>query len=83
MVNVEIKFGDELLISRNELSLKEILLKGNDCYYTTEYNEAIECYDGAKKIDPNYVVAWSNKGLVLNELGKYNEALESMTKPWR
>lgn len=40
-------------ISKNELSLKEIILKGNEHYYNKEYKEAMECYDKALEIDPN------------------------------
>ncbi|MBW9221687.1 protein kinase [Methanothermococcus sp. SCGC AD-155-C09] len=49
--------------------------KGVALYYQEKYNEAIECYDKALKIDPNYVDAWYNKGVALKNLGKYNEAI--------
>jgi tetratricopeptide (TPR) repeat protein len=55
-------------ISKNELSLKEIILKGNEHYYNKEYKEAMECYDKALGIDPNDASAWYNKGLALNKL---------------
>ena len=41
-----------------------------------KYQEAIEWYDKALKIDPNYVDALNNKGIALNNLGKYQEAIE-------
>jgi tetratricopeptide (TPR) repeat protein len=71
----EIKAGD-LQISRNELLLKEYLLKGYEYYYKKKYDEAIESYEKALAIDPNYAPAWHNKGLVLHNLGKYDEAIK-------
>src|SRR6476660_1057256 len=62
-------------ISKNELSLKEFILKGNEHYYNKEYNEAIEYYDKALEIDPKHVGALNNTGKVLDNLGKYNEAI--------
>jgi tetratricopeptide (TPR) repeat protein len=70
----EIKVG-EVQISKNELSLKEIILKGNEHYYNKEYNEAIKYYDKALEIDPKYALAWNNKGVAVGKLEKYNEAI--------
>jgi tetratricopeptide (TPR) repeat protein len=67
-------------ISKNELSLKEIILKGNEHSYNKEYRQAIEYYDKALKIDPKYALALNNKGLALDKLGKYNEAIQSYDK---
>ena len=39
-------------ISKNELSLKEIILKDNEHYYNKEYRDVIEYYDKALEIDP-------------------------------
>lgn len=36
--------------------------------------------DKALEIDPKNVGAWNNKGLALNNLGKYNEAIECLDK---
>ncbi|MCD6387429.1 MAG: tetratricopeptide repeat protein, partial [Methanophagales archaeon] len=40
------------------------------------YEEAIECFNRALKINQNDAEAWNNKGNVLDELGKYEEAVE-------
>jgi len=39
------------------------------------YNAAIDCYNRAIEIDPNYASAW-NKGNSLRDLGKNDEAIE-------
>jgi len=75
----EIKAGD-LQISRSEISLKEMILKGNEYYYKKEYNEALKCYDKAIEINPNSANAWNNKGLALVLLSNYDEALKCYDK---
>jgi tetratricopeptide (TPR) repeat protein len=44
------------------------------------YEEALEAYNKAIKIKPDYHEAWSNKGNALRKLGRYNEALEACNK---
>ena len=34
-------------------------------------------YNQAIKLDPNDVKAWFNKGLLLNDLGQYEEAMNA------
>jgi tetratricopeptide (TPR) repeat protein len=75
----EIKAGD-LHVSTKELSLNEIMLKGNEHYYKREYSEAISWYDKAIKIDPNLSQAWNNKGTAFGILEKYQEATECFEK---
>ena len=43
----------------------------NDCL---KGKEAIECFDEALKLDPNFFAAWHNKGNVLNKLNYTDEA---------
>ena len=50
--------------------------KGAALDHLSNYKYAIEEYDKALKIDPNYVDALSKKGKALNNLGKYQEAIE-------
>ncbi|MDQ6865242.1 MAG: tetratricopeptide repeat protein [Thermoproteota archaeon] len=70
-----IKAGN-VQVSRNELSLKEILLKGNEYLDSRHLSVALDYYDQAIKIDPNYAYVWNNKGWALSNLGKYDEAIE-------
>ena len=71
----EIRAGN-IQISRNQLSLQELLLKGT---HTEEFSKAIEYYDRILEIDPNNVSAWYNKGGALYSLEK-NEAIECIDK---
>jgi tetratricopeptide (TPR) repeat protein len=74
-----IKVG-ELQISKDDLSLKKIILKGNEHYFKDEFKQAIECYDKALEIDPKNADAWNNKGGALGSLGKHEEAIEYYDK---
>ena len=54
-------------ISKNELSIKEYLLKGNESYYKQDYAEAIEWYDKAIELDiNNYEVCMTKVYLLIN-----------------
>lgn len=44
------------------------------------YEEAIQMYNKAVEINPNYVTAWKNIGNVLYSLGRYNESLAAYDK---
>ena len=44
------------------------------------FDEAIECYDKALKINPNNVKAWNNKAFALHNLNRLEEAIEKKEK---
>ena len=44
------------------------------------YEEAIECYDRAIKLDPEDDSTWNNKGIALDSLGHHSEAIECYDK---
>ena len=48
-----------------------------------KYDEAIEAYDEAIRLDPNVAPAWYNKGLALDELALYEEAISAYTEAVR
>ena len=78
--NIEqIKMGD-MQISKDELYLKEIILKGNEQFYKQQYEEAIEYFDKALMINPDDALALYNKGAALYYLGNYEEAIEYFDK---
>ena len=42
-----------------------------------QYDKAIECYDKALKVNPNYYSAVLNKGVALDSMGNHEEAIEN------
>ena len=51
--------------------------KGNALADLSKYDEAIQAYDEAIRLDPEYAAAWVNKGITLNALGKHNESIQA------
>lgn len=49
--------------------------RGIDCYKIGQYDEAIQSFRNAVKIDPNYIDAYYNLGSVLEYLQQYDAAL--------
>ncbi len=81
-------------VTQPDLELARVWLnKGVALDDLGKYDEAIEAYDEAIRLNPNYAKAWFNKGLSLDDLGKYDEAAKAYdeairldpnnaTKPW-
>jgi len=44
------------------------------------YEEALTCYDQALRLEQSYIEAWVGKGLVLQELKLYKEAISCLNK---
>ena len=59
---------------------KEWIEKGYVLNDQGKYLEAIECFNKALEIDPEYAEAWNNKGISLRKLGRYEEAIECYDK---
>ena len=52
--------------------------EGNKCYSQGNFEGAIDWYEKAINKTPNDVSAHTNKGLALEELKRYQEALDSV-----
>jgi len=52
----------------------ELLARGNTCYAQNDLDGALADYEEAIRLDPNYAIAYNNRGLVLKRKGK-KEAL--------
>ncbi|MHC1597395.1 MAG: protein kinase domain-containing protein, partial [Methermicoccaceae archaeon] len=61
---------------RKKPSVGKLLKKGIALAKRGRYEDAIECYDKALKIDPKDADAWKKKGNALDELGRYEDAIE-------
>ncbi len=56
---------------------------GNAYYKSEKYQEAIESYKQALRIDPNDIEAHNNLGATYGNSGKYEEAIESFKQAIR
>lgn len=56
---------------------------GYNHYKAKQYEKAIESLDKALEQDPDYALAWGNKGEALEELGRQEEADEAFDKARR
>jgi tetratricopeptide (TPR) repeat protein len=54
--------------------------KGGSLAALGRYEEAIQCYDRALKIDPQSYKTWNNKGSALSALGRRDEALDCFNR---
>jgi tetratricopeptide (TPR) repeat protein len=45
-----------------------------------KHSEAIECFDKALKLKPDYTDVWNIKGLTLHNLKKHSKAIECYNK---
>ncbi len=54
--------------------------KANELFSSNRYTEAIFFCDRAIAIRPDYAEAWYNRGVALERLGRFTEALESFDK---
>lgn len=58
------------------LEARELMDKGYSLTELGRLEEALEAYDSAIALKPDYAWAWARRGRTLRVLGRYNEALE-------
>jgi tetratricopeptide (TPR) repeat protein len=61
-------------------SAKYYFKQGNAFYFDKQYEEALDSYNKAIEINPDYVPAWHNRGRPLSRLKRYKEAFDSYNK---
>ena len=54
--------------------------KGQELYFQGKYDDALQAFDEAIKIDPENAAAWQNKGETLDAQHKYDEAVAAFDK---
>jgi len=52
-------------------------------YILSKYDEAIECYENALRLNSNDVGLWVIKAIILDHLGKYDEAIKCFNEVLR
>lgn len=67
---------DLLLALYIDMSHEELKLKGNELFVTGKYDEAIDHYTEALKLQPQSHLVYSNRSACYNKLEKYQEALD-------
>jgi tetratricopeptide (TPR) repeat protein len=70
----------ELLTEKHQLDNQKprlLIQLGNLLYASKEYEAAIASYDQAVKLKPDYHQAWYNRGIALDDLGRFEEAIAS------
>ena len=60
-----------------QVTAEDWVNKGAALAILGEFDEALQAFDEAIRLDPKATVAWYNKGLTLVYLGKFNEAIQA------
>lgn len=65
----------EALRTSNKMKTREEWLgEGHQNWYVKQFDKALQAYDNAIRLDPNLAVAYYNKKLLLQKLGRTKEA---------
>ena len=62
------------------LKPEDYMNRGHALYYKGKYYLALEAYEKAIELKPDYAEAWNNKGFALGELDRNDEALKAYEK---
>ena len=62
------------ICTKNDLSLKQWNQKGEELLAAGRYQEAIECFDKAIRLDHDFADAWRNMGFCFDISKRHNEA---------
>jgi tetratricopeptide (TPR) repeat protein len=62
------------------LKTEDYFSRGADFYYKGDYEHALEAYEKAIELKPDYAGAWCNKGVALGRLDRHEEALKAYEK---
>jgi tetratricopeptide (TPR) repeat protein len=53
---------------------------GRSLHNLSRFNEAIDAYDNALSLDPNFFAAWNGKGITLDKQGRHGDAVNAFDK---
>jgi tetratricopeptide (TPR) repeat protein len=65
------------------LTADDYLTRGNAYYEAGEYEAAVEAYNRALQLRPDFIEALNNRGVVLNGLGNFEDALKDFDRALR
>lgn len=68
------------LIAQNNDNSNYLMNQGWNLYISQQYQEAINYYDQAINLNPNFWEAWFAKALALSDLERYEEAITSLDR---
>ncbi len=73
--NERLKLQKEYMVQIDSLSAEDFLQKGNTAYYLEHWQEALDLYLQAVKLQPGHFGAYYSAGLAQSRLGNYDAAL--------
>jgi len=73
---MDIQIKNKNTIVPYEKDAQFLISRGISLYKQKKYSKALDCFDRAIKINPEFEDAWYNKGLALNKLGKHSEEMD-------
>lgn len=59
------------------LSADDYFKRGSNLYYKGDYRSALEAFEKAIELKPDYAETWFNKGVILHKLGRHEEELRA------
>ncbi len=57
---------------------ESILMRGLDCYGRNEHELALAAYNEAIQVDPTFAMAYNNRGMILIDMERYQDAMNSL-----
>ncbi|MGA9151794.1 MAG: tetratricopeptide repeat protein [Candidatus Nitrosopolaris sp.] len=80
VANISVRDGNQQYNLSGTYNATDWNNKGDSLFDMKKYKEAIECYDKAIELEPDFADAWESKGVALTDLKKYNEAIKCYDK---
>ena len=82
-IHIDLVYNDLIGFIANEQNYKTaavLFYRGFALHNKSEYEKAIEKYDEAIELNPNYAELYNNRGTAKDELGQHREAISDLNK---
>ncbi len=73
-------FEKALELNKTPTSYQDFFIKGESYFGASKYQEAINCFEIAIELNPNYVEAFRYKGMCFEKLENFEQAIEAFEK---